>query len=1026
MKKSLFLFFASVFLSACSNTEHRSIAQIYSEFSTAPDSTRTKVWWFHGETATTKEGITADLEAFKEAGVGGVVYYDQIHGDGAGASAIFSREWWDALIFSAQEARRLGLTFEINLSNGFVAGGPWVTKEMSMKRLCYSQTMLKGGESFDGVLPAPSNDEFWDIKTIAFPVPEAVRWEERVLIEYRVRSDEPLVLTYDMGGEFTARALSYSEGSRSKHPVYSMNWPGPSADHFYGDGYAQMPPLGQLEASNDGVNWWVVRDIPPLYNLHYKHKTISFPAVTARYFRLNFHDWNRPDGFNPRTLEIRGATLRSHAMTDEWENKSGLNSDYIEGNNTPEYDDSEIIDPAQVMDLSARMQKDGSLRWTAPSGDKEWVVMRVAQTSTGGHTKHGRPGQMGLEVDKMSVAAAKLQWDNFAQVIVDTLTAHGLRPLGVIMDSHEMGSHNWTHGYEHEFAKINGYDLTSQLPALLGYVVGSKEACDRLLLDHRKTIARLIADKYYHTLDSIAISEGLMFTAQAMGNGQSMTSDNIAAKGAVRRPQGEFWGKHINGSYDIKEAASAAHVYGKPIASAEAYTDVKYSQSLAYFKNLADFAYSAQLNEFVVCASAYQPWLDKYPGNTANGREYCLNRNNTMWPLSKGFWDYQSRAAYMMRQGEPVVDLLIYTGSEVSMKLLSHMLPQIPEGYDWDVCTDNALLNVISAKKGRVVCKSGMSYAALIIERLAHLTPEAEAKIAQLKKNGVPVYDARVEGDYALGAFLNKASIAPDAEFHSDNTVKSKIYFGHRRTAEAEIYFFNNHSDKMFSQSISFRDAAGKLAEYWDPDSGRRLVLGSEDDSQGRLCIELALAPRESGFVVLREAGSMPESEIERTYGQSESIYPVEGVWAVDFYLPAGVRRVNMPKLSDWREFGDEELRYHSGTAVYQKMIDISKAEDKRVYLRINGLHACSRIWLNDKEAGYIWCAPWEKDITDYLKYGENKLAIEVANQLTNRMIGDLYLPENQRITYATKALVQKGDELLPAGITGGVELVVR
>lgn len=1011
---------------ACVQKTSVDLEQVYAEFSSAPDSTRTKVWWFHGETATTMEGITADLEAFKEAGVGGVVYYDQIHGDGAGASAIFSREWWDALIFSAQEARRLGLTFEINISNGFVAGGPWITKELSMKRLCSSETVLKAGESWSGKLPAPSQDEFWDVATLAFPVPASIKWESRTLVDKTLKFNEAVVLSYDFGEPFTSRSLTYSEFCTSKHPTLAMNWPGEPSDNFYGDGFIVMPALGELQCSADGVNWTTVREIPCLYNIHNRVKTISFPAVTARYFRLNLHDWNRTDGQRTRTLELRSAKLNSAAMTDEWENKAGINSEYVRDNNTPDYSVSEIIDAERIINISGLVDKNGELKWTAPQGEEDWVVLRVAQTSTRGHTKHGRPGQMGLETDKLWSKPSEVQWDNFAQVIIDTLTNRGLRPDGVIMDSHEMGSQNWTFDYAQRFKDFKGYDIIDYLPALLGYVVDSKDKTDELLLDHRQTIAHLVNTRYFAALDSIAISKNMQFTAQATGNGQSMTSDNIAAKGAVRRPQGEFWGKHNEGSYDIKEAASAAHIYGKPIASAEAYTDAKYSQSLAYLKNLADYSYAFHLNEFVVCASAYQPWLDKYPGNTANGREYCLNRNNTMWPLSRGFWDYQSRAAYMMRQGEPVVDLLIYTGSEVSMKLLSHMLPQIPEGYDWDVCTDNALLNVISAKKGRVVCKSGMSYAALIIERLAHLTPEAEAKIAQLKKNGVPVYDARVEGDYALGAFLNKASIAPDAEFHSDNTVKSKIYFGHRRTAEAEIYFFNNHSDKMFSQSISFRDAAGKLAEYWDPDSGRRLVLGSEDDSQGRLCIELALAPRESGFVVLREAGSMPESEIERTYGQSESIYPVEGVWAVDFYLPAGVRRVNMPKLSDWREFRDEELRYHSGTAVYQKMIDISKAEDKRVYLRINGLHACSRIWLNDKEAGYIWCAPWEKDITDYLKDGENKLAIEVANQLTNRMIGDLYLPENQRITYATKALVQKGDELLPAGITGGVELVVR
>lgn len=45
-------------------------------FDNIQDSARTKVWWFHGETVGTHEGITADLEAFREAGVGGVVYYD--------------------------------------------------------------------------------------------------------------------------------------------------------------------------------------------------------------------------------------------------------------------------------------------------------------------------------------------------------------------------------------------------------------------------------------------------------------------------------------------------------------------------------------------------------------------------------------------------------------------------------------------------------------------------------------------------------------------------------------------------------------------------------------------------------------------------------------------------------------------------------------------------------------------------------------------------------------------------------------
>ena len=1022
------LLFTLALLSCTSTGTQLSINEMYQEFQSAPDSTRTKVWWFHGETETTREGITADLEAFKEAGVGGVIYYDQIHGDGKGASAIFSPEWWEALKFSAAEAKRLGLTFEINLSNGFVAGGPWITKEMSMKRLCQSQVIMTGGQTYNDILPAPSTDEFWDVKTLAFPVPEGVKWEEKVLINEKVKFDQPTQLTYDFGQPFTARSLTYSEYNLSKHPVAAMNWPGPPADHFYGDGYLQMPPIGQLEASDDGHNWKVVRDIPTLYNIHHRVKTIAFEPVTARYFRLNLHDWNRPDGQRKRTLELRKATLSSQAMTDEWENKAGVNSEYVESNQTPIYNNNEIIHPEQIIDLTDRLQANGHLEWTAPANAKEWVILRIAQSSTRGHTKHGRPGQMGLECDKMSKAAAKLQWDSFAKVIIDTLSRYNLKPMGVIMDSHEMGSNNWTHGYEHEFQALQGYDITPYLPALLGYVVGSKEKSDEVLFHHRQTIAHLENHSYFAYLDTLAMNEGVLFTAQATGNGQSMTSDNIAAKGAVRRPQGEFWGKHINSCYDIKEAASAAHVYGKQIASAEAYTDVKYSQTLAYFKSLADYAYAYQLNEFAVCASAYQPWLDKAPGNTANGREYCLNRNNTHWPLSRGFWDYQSRCAYMMRQGQPVVDLCIYLGSEVSNKLLSYRLPQIPEGYDWDVCTDDALLRILTAQQGKLKAANDMTYRVLVVERLARLTTEAEAKVEALKQQGVPVYDAREEGDYGLKAFLEQLPLSPDAAFSSANKPDNRLFFAHRSTDRAEIYFFDNHSHDIFSQDIVLRDSKGMTAEYWNPDNGQRYTLNTVLTPEGNLSVSLTLDAHEAGFILLHKDKALIQPSLKRTYGQAEEIIALEKPWKVDFLLPSGKRTIYMPALTDWTLLQDEDLKHHSGTAIYHQNFNKPVLADttQRVMIRINGLEATSRVWVNNHDAGYLWCAPWEVDITPYLKEDENTLRIEVANQLTNRMIGDLYLPEEKRTTFATTPLVKPGDKLLPAGITKSVKIVIR
>ena len=77
--------FILVMLLALSMSEAEAQGTLWRQFCNPSHDVRTKVWWFHGETTTTKEGIDADLRAFKDAGLGGVVYYDQTHGSEEGA-----------------------------------------------------------------------------------------------------------------------------------------------------------------------------------------------------------------------------------------------------------------------------------------------------------------------------------------------------------------------------------------------------------------------------------------------------------------------------------------------------------------------------------------------------------------------------------------------------------------------------------------------------------------------------------------------------------------------------------------------------------------------------------------------------------------------------------------------------------------------------------------------------------------------------------------------------------------------------
>lgn len=784
------------------------------EFQSPEDSTRTKVWWFHGETHTTREGITADLEAYKTAGVGGVVYYDQVHGSAEGAFDAFSPEWWEMLKFSASEAQRLGLSFEITVSNGFVAGGPWITPDMGMQRLCSSEVHIEGGKTINIQLPTPGTRWIDDVAVLAFPLEKSL---------YEVRAFESDLI---LKGPFTARSITYTAPKARKSRVGAMQVPEGPAEEFRGMLYVDPDPAGVLECSEDGVNFRTICELPTCGGTSgLSQKTISFEAVSAKYFRIR------------SSVKFSEARLSSRAQTDRWQEKASYFSEFITGNATPDYKEG-CIDPDSIIRLDHLMQQDGSLKWDAPEG--QWVIMRIARESTGGSLKHGRKNLMGLECDKMSREAVRLQWDSYAGRIIDSLSAIGLKPKGVVMDSHEAGNQNWTKGFEGHFARLNGYDIIPFLPATRGYIVGDKKRSEDFLKDFRLTIVELVTENYFGEFSRICAEEGVEFTGQATGNGLNLSSNNIQTKREVMKPQGEFWARDIHGSYDIVDCSSAAHLYGRHIASAEAFTDAKFSDSPATLKMLADFAYTKLINEFVVCASAYQPDLDKIPGNVAAGRQYCLNRNNTFWPHSRPFWDYQARCAGMLRKGEPVVDILVYLGEDAPIKTLSYLLPRIKEGYNFDSTTADGLLGAV-VNNNELVTASGMHYRMLVIQRNVVLNDKEAAIINKWKSQGLPVVHISSVDEIVCPSF------EPDMQFSSADKMDDCLRFGHRRLSDADIYFVYNHSAKEFYDNVVLRSQYSHVYGFNPLDGSVRKISDSNE-------FKLQLAADQSMFLVATDA----------------------------------------------------------------------------------------------------------------------------------------------------------------------------
>lgn len=145
--------------------------------------------------------------------------------------------------------------------------------------------------------------------------------------------------------------------------------------------------------------------------------------------------------------------------------------------------------------------------------------------------------------------------------------------------------------------------------------------------------------------------------------------------------------------------------------------------------------------------------------------------------MSRPFWDYQARCSWMMRQGKPVADVCVYLGDEVPIRILTHKLPHLPKGYDFDAFITDALLHRMKAQNGRIVLPAGISYKMMILPSDGELPREAKQQIAYFRKQGVLVYDPQ-EQNQTLEEVLCQAGLSPDVDVPSSQ----QLYFAHRRT----------------------------------------------------------------------------------------------------------------------------------------------------------------------------------------------------------------------------------------------------
>ncbi len=775
-------------------TKQGSIEQ---NFLNPPQSAKPWVFWYWMHAAVSKEGITADLEAMKEVGIGGAYLMpikDTVSKIPFQPTARqLSPEWWKLVTFAMQEAKRLGLQLGMHVSDGFaLAGGPWITPELSMQKLVWTKTYVAAGDTNKIQLAQPEGFQnyYKDVAVYAYPANSSNAFSEVVSV--------PTVSTSNfVRASFLAFRQTGSNSSSFKSDSacwIQYKYPKPFTCRSVivrtgGNTYQALRLI--VQSSDDGENFTTVtRFDAPRHGWQDADEDVTFsiPATTAKYFRFVYEKEGTEPGaedldaakWKP-SLKVVGIFLSDEPSIHQYESKNG--SVWRISNATTEAqvpkDDAVLL--KNIINLTGKMDAEGNLNWKAPEGTN-WVIVRIGHTSTG-HTNYTGGAGLGLECDKFNAAAVKLQFDNWFGKAFRQNTALAKEVLKVFhVDSWECGSQNWSTNFANEFKKRRGYDLMPYLITMTGVPVESADQSEKVLHDVRTTIAELVNDVFYTTLKKEAHALGTKMSAEAIA--PTMVSDGLMHYKHADLPMGEFWfnSPTHDKPNDMRDAISGAHIYGKKIIQAESFTTVRmdWSEHPGSLKVVGDRNFALGINKMVMHVFAHNPFPDRKPGVTLDGVGLYFQRDQTWFKQSKAWIEYLTRCQALLQMGDPVVDVAVFTGEEVPRRSvlpdrLVSVLPGIfgkekveaekkrfenkgqplrqkPDGvthsanmadaedwidplngYSYDSFNPDALM-LMQVKNGRVVLPGGASYGVLVIPGKMLMNPNPTMSIAVQKK----------------------------------------------------------------------------------------------------------------------------------------------------------------------------------------------------------------------------------------------------------------------------------------------------
>ena len=749
-------------------------------------------------------------------------------------------------------------------------------------------------------------------------------------------------------------------------------------------------------------------------------------------------------------------------------------------NDHPAVEGEEDMLLEDIVDITDKVTEDGTLKWDVPAG--KWTVLRIGYTPTHAHVSTSSDNWKGHVLDYLS----KDVFDRYWNTVVDPLLKQAGPLSGTVLkhmetDSWECGGMNWSPGFAEDFKCYNGYDIIKYLPVVAGKIVENRDVSNAFLADLRKTIAHCVSENHYMTFAEHAARYNMGIQPECSGP-HAGPLDGITNYKHSDIVMSEFWAvsphrpKPHNRFY-VKQASSAAHIYGKQFVGAESFTTLRkphWGVELWHdLKPAMDFEFCEGLNMIFFHTFTCSPKEMGIPGQEYFAGTH-VNPQVTWWNQSDSFMDYMNRIQSVVQKGKFVADVLYYYGDHVPNIAVNKGFNQAGSlpGYDYDVTNEEVLLK-LKVRDGKVVVPGGVHYRVLVLPDHKVLSLAVLEKVEKLLAQGATVIGPKPErlvslvggksaqrkfhkladklwgsnpaetGQKKIGKgrlvwgqtsreFLQSEGVAFD--FEAVGVKKQSDYeYIHYTIDNADVYFVCNQTKQSKLVDLVFR-ITGKQPELWDPVTGKIITAGAFKQANGRTIIPMEFDPYGSCFVFFRQSIPVAKQGTESSnYPLLNTVKEIKGPWQVAFdtkwgpFDSAQGRRSGdfvFDKLVDWTKHANEGIKYYSGKATYTNTFEFKPVRNKCYWLQLNNVvdAGIAAVKLNGKDIGITWTKPFRIEMTDALKAGRNELEITVVNTWQNRLIGDRGKPQEDRFT-KTNIKIRDDWNLRSSGLLGPVEI---